>query len=277
MKLFLGLIIGLAAGGGVVYWLMKQKLDRQQKELEQSRQVLVEIEQAQSSRRKELEESLKADYRQRFENETKVLSDEYDGKIQALEAEISALKSQTASTEVPPVIPATLTIDPSPTSPQLPTGNDVVNGTSELATPSPEPSPVVRSLREQLAAIGQPGRLSGISQLMRYAGSTDTAIREQVAISLGQITASRMIGADVQRAIPLLGQLSRDRSPLVRRAAIEALGQIRSEQVIPVLERSLRDTDRQVVKAASWAIAKFKFFRTNQPAPPPQKPDDKTK
>jgi HEAT repeat protein len=273
MKLFLGLIIGLAAGGGVVYWLMKQQLDRQQKELQQSQQILLEVQQAQVDRRKELENTLEADYRKRFENETMALSSQYNGKIKALEAEVAALKKQAVSEAPPVVVPTTLTLAPEATS--APPSVSTTNGTSDVVEPLPVPSPVARSLQEKLASIGTMGRLSGIAQLVRHADSPDTGIREQVAISLGQLTASRMIGADVQRAIPVLGRLSRDRSSAVRRAAIEALGQIRSEQVIPFLERSLRDTDRQVVKAASWAIAKFKFFRTNQPAPPPpQKPDN---
>lgn len=274
MKLFLGLIIGVAAGGGVVYWLMRQQLDRQQKELLQSQQVLAEVRQAQADRHKELENTLAADYRKRLEHETMTLSNQYDGKIKALEAEIATLKEQVAASEVPPVVvPTTLTL--APEAPPA-TPSEIVNGMSETVEPSPAPSPIARSLNEQLADIGRLGRLSGIPQLVRCADSPDSAIREQVAMSLGQLTASRMVGADVQRAIPVLDRLSRDRSAAVRRAAIEALGQIRSEQVIPTLERSLRDSDRQVVKAASWAIAKFKFFRKNPPAPPPQAPDNRS-
>jgi len=66
---------------------------------------------------------------------------------------------------------------------------------------------------------------------------------------------------DAQRAIETLGKLAQDYDREVRQTAVEALGMIKSEKVIPLLQKALRDTDSLVAKSASAALNKFKFYR----------------
>ncbi|TVQ19971.1 MAG: HEAT repeat domain-containing protein [Leptolyngbya sp. DLM2.Bin15] len=148
-----------------------------------------------------------------------------------------------------------------------------VPATPPAEAPAPPAIPPTPDLQQRLVALGQSGQLANVSHVARHANSADPTIRQQVAVSLGQLVASRMVGTDVHRIIPVLDRLSRDAKAPVRCAAVESLGQIRSEQVIPILERSRRDSHPQVVKAASWAIAKFKFFRQAPPPSPPPSPD----
>jgi HEAT repeat protein len=47
----------------------------------------------------------------------------------------------------------------------------------------------------------------------------------------------------------------------VRLAAVEALGKIKSDKVIPLLQKALRDPDSNVVKSANHALNQVKFYR----------------
>jgi HEAT repeat protein len=116
--------------------------------------------------------------------------------------------------------------------------------------------------------LGNYGQVTAIPTLTEYANHPDNRIRELAASALGSIAAAQGIKAEIQRAIPLLGKLSRDSEPLVRQAAVEALGKIKSETVIPLLSLALRDCNSDVVKAASAAINNYKFYPMSQPKKP---------
>jgi HEAT repeat protein len=58
----------------------------------------------------------------------------------------------------------------------------------------------------------------------------------------------------------------------VRQSAVESLGKIKSESVIPYLKQALRDSDPNVVKLASTALSKFKFYPLNQGTKPTKMP-----
>lgn len=124
------------------------------------------------------------------------------------------------------------------------------------------------NIAEAIITLANSGQVKYIPKLAEYIHHPDSHIRESVASALGVIAGSQGIKAEIQRAIPLLGKLSRDSSPLVRRSAVEALGKIKSEAVIPLLSLALRDSDRNVVKAASAALSKFKFYPMNQKMKP---------
>ena len=85
--------------------------------------------------------------------------------------------------------------------------------------------------------------------------------RKLAASALGNIAAANPLRIDGQRAIETLGKLAQDYAPEVRQTAVEALGMIKSEKVIPLLQKALRDTDSAVAKSASAALNKFKFYR----------------
>jgi hypothetical protein len=123
-----------------------------------------------------------------------------------------------------------------------------------------------QELAEKIAVMGNLGQVAYIPKLREYINHPDSSIRERIASALGTIAASHNRNAEVQRAIPLLGKLSQAPEPAVRRAAVAALGNIKAETVIPFLKQSLRDSDRDVVKLASTALGKFKFYPINQGA-----------
>jgi len=107
-----------------------------------------------------------------------------------------------------------------------------------------------------------------VAQLMGCVQSHDKETRKLAASALGQMAAANALRSEGQRAIETLGKLAQDVYPEVREAAVEALAMIKSEKVIPLLQKSLRDTDSGVAKSASAALNKFKFY----PRTPATKP-----
>ncbi|MBD0306605.1 MAG: HEAT repeat domain-containing protein [Microcoleus sp. T1-bin1] len=107
-----------------------------------------------------------------------------------------------------------------------------------------------------------------VAQLMGCVQSQDKETRKFAASALGQMAAANALRSEGQRAIEALGKLTQDFYPEVREAAVEALAMIKSEKVIPLLQKSLRDTDSGVAKSASAALNKFKFYPRTPAAKP---------
>ena len=84
--------------------------------------------------------------------------------------------------------------------------------------------------------------------------------RLETIAALQAVTDNRPVNAETLQAVELLGELSLDLDATVRRAAVAAIGRIPSTEAIPYLERALRDSDSDVVGAASEAIARYKFY-----------------
>ncbi|PSB29194.1 PBS lyase [filamentous cyanobacterium Phorm 46] len=99
-----------------------------------------------------------------------------------------------------------------------------------------------------------------LAQLMGCVQSQDTETRKFAASALGKMGAANPLRIDGQRAIETLGKLAQDVQPEVREAAVEALATIKSEKVIPLLQKALRDTNGRVAQSASAALNKFKFY-----------------
>ena len=94
-------------------------------------------------------------------------------------------------------------------------------------------------------------------------------------MAVGQLAEAHGVRLE-QRVLPTLAKLVRDPDAMVRQAAIEALGQIRSEKVIPLLQLGLRDGNVQVTRAATVAVNRFKMYRVGLPqSPQPQPPKKK--
>lgn len=119
------------------------------------------------------------------------------------------------------------------------------------APPSPAPQP---TLEETIAAIASPTRLKP------YLRHPSHRARAALAATLGKIVRGQPMRAEVSQAIETLAILAQDRSAVVRQAAIEAIASVKSDRVIPLLQRALHDCDRNVIKTASAAIARFKFY-----------------
>ncbi|MFP3326136.1 HEAT repeat domain-containing protein, partial [Planococcus sp. SIMBA_160] len=76
-----------------------------------------------------------------------------------------------------------------------------------------------------------------IPQVKTHAWHKDDEIRAASALALGQMIADKTVNHEVKQAIDCLAMLTRDRVPQVRQVAVQALGKIRSEDVIPPLTR----------------------------------------
>jgi chromosome segregation ATPase len=113
---------------------------------------------------------------------------------------------------------------------------------------------------QDIQVFRQAPSYSSVAQLMGCVQSQDTETRKFAASALGNMGAANALRTDGQRAIETLGKLAQDFHPEVREAAVEALAMIKSEKVIPLLQKALRDTDSSVAKSASAALNKFKFY-----------------
>ncbi|MCU0541790.1 MAG: HEAT repeat domain-containing protein [Oscillatoriaceae cyanobacterium Prado104] len=135
--------------------------------------------------------------------------------------------------------------------------------------PQPQPTQFDRPAGIQLPQISTPTpRYYSVAQLMGCVQSRNPDDRKFAAVSLGRMAAANALRSDGQRAIETLGKLTQDANFEVRLAAVEALGTIKSEKVIPLLQKALRDSNSAVAKSASAALNKFKFYpRTPDPKP----------
>lgn len=79
-----------------------------------------------------------------------------------------------------------------------------------------------------------------------------------MATVLGKTIADQPNSLEVERAITYLEKLSQDSSSLVRKAAVNSLGKIESDRVIPSLELALKDSDLEVVAIASQVLNNYK-------------------
>ncbi|HBE21605.1 MAG TPA: hypothetical protein DDW51_29420 [Cyanobacteria bacterium UBA11367] len=125
-----------------------------------------------------------------------------------------------------------------------------------------------QELGEKILAWGESGANMYISPLLELVYNSDSYIRQNVALALGKITASKTNRFDCDRVISVLGKLTKDPAASVRQSAVEALGKIKSERVIPFIQNALRDSDGNVVKSASAALNQVKFYRLSQGSKP---------
>ncbi|MEG4441763.1 HEAT repeat domain-containing protein [Microcoleus sp. AT9_B5] len=121
---------------------------------------------------------------------------------------------------------------------------------------------------EQHLPIARQAPSYSLPQLMGCVQSQDKETRKFAASALGKLAAANALRSEGQRAIETLGKLAQDIHPEVREAAVEALAMIKSEKVIPLLQKALRDIDSGVAKSASAALNKFKFYPRTPPAKP---------
>lgn len=290
VSFLLGLIIGLLVGAGFVFWALQRKLKETQSELRQTKRTIEDLSRAHELRVQDTVQSLQRDYRRQLESETAALTQRYEARL--LE---TAKPSQTAASAVsdvsvaapsapiaqpvpqaaplPPIAdpweqPVTVVPEPAlSVAPVAPVNSAPVDSAPVEVTPSQPPAG-----RDPQTAIATWVKSGGaISQVLAYGNSPDATLRQQVAIALGQRYRGLPIRPGDQAVVAALSTLSRDSNPGVRQSAVEALGGLKSAAVIPMLQRSLRDTDTGVVRAASLAIAQFKHYPTPLPVKPKAK------
>jgi len=107
-------------------------------------------------------------------------------------------------------------------------------------------------------AWGNQKKTTIIPQVEAYVWDEDERVRAGVALTFGQLIAEKTVDDQVEQALQQLGNLSCDRAPLVRQCAVQSLGKIRSEAVIPFLTRALQDADLDVVASASAILNNYK-------------------
>ena len=136
----------------------------------------------------------------------------------------------------------------------------VSDSLSVNSQPSQNSTEIKKNLKDKVTSRRE---FSGadIPQLIGDQYDSNSDIRTQLASSLGKVGVSGSTSKEVNQAIVTLGKLCQDPDQKVRQAAVEALGNIKSVKVIPLLKLGLRDTDADVVKSASAAMDKFKGYR----------------
>lgn len=117
----------------------------------------------------------------------------------------------------------------------------------------------LEDLTQEILAWGQSKDLKHLAKLMQYATHSDAIVRSHVATSLGRIVSAHPMRGDVERSIPVLGKLTNDSDVKVRVYAVQSLGTIRSQEVLPYLERALRSPSGSVTKAANRALQNLKL------------------
>ncbi|MBD1854622.1 MULTISPECIES: HEAT repeat domain-containing protein [Leptolyngbya] len=117
----------------------------------------------------------------------------------------------------------------------------------------------LEDLTQEILAWGQSKDLKHLAKLMQYATHSDVIVRSHVATSLGRIVSAHPMRGDVERSIPVLGKLTNDSDVKVRVYAVQSLGSIRSQEVLPYLEQALRSPSGSVTKAANRALQNLKL------------------
>ena len=127
-------------------------------------------------------------------------------------------------------------------------------------------SETLENLTQDILAWGASKDLKYLPKLMQSATSSDSIVRGNAAIALGQIALSHPVRKEIEQAIPVLGKLTQDSNLQVREFAVQALGSIRSEKVLPYLESALLSSSGGVKKAANDAIQSLKLHYGKTPA-----------
>jgi hypothetical protein len=117
---------------------------------------------------------------------------------------------------------------------------------------------VEADLSAKILRLGKSGQINQVIYLTRYANHTDSRVRSAVAKALGNL-AINWRGTIVESMIPVLGRLSQDSKSEVRLAAVESLGKIQSNKVLPWLQRAQRYSDGSARKAATTALQRLKL------------------
>lgn len=117
----------------------------------------------------------------------------------------------------------------------------------------------LEDLTQEILAWGQSKDLKHLAKLMQYATHSDAIVRSHVATSLGRIVSAHPMRGEVERSIPVLGKLTNDSDLKVRVYAVQSLGTIRSQKVLPYLEQALRSPSGSVTKAANRALQNLKL------------------
>jgi hypothetical protein len=308
----ISLILSILAiiGVVVVFWFLQRKINHQK---QQTRKTFESLETHHETQLRETLVSLEEKHQTQLAREMVEVRKQLEARLQeaiaslqasqptpapqAAETPEKAVPTQPTASEPPEEIPpqiVTRHIDRSTALPEAERQDQIPEEERQEQTPEesvaqpsqeqPEQPPAeqplhfshpkTQALGEEIRAMGDSARVTDIPRLIQHASHSESRIRQLAAASIGRIASSQGVKAEVQRAIPVLGNLCQDPDAAVRQSAVEALGQIKSEKAIPFLKLALRDSDSDVVKVASDAISHFKFYSVTpaQKSPPKSPP-----
>lgn len=286
MTLLIGIIIGVGLAILAYWFYLKPAADQQQTEMRRLRKALDEKERVFESRLKDTVQSLQRDHQSQLESQTTRLKQQYEGQIQALEAQLAAASKSAEPPieasmvgEVPSTSTAVAKVDATPAEAVLSPAAPELS-----ADPLPAPPATIATIQNaslaapplstKMAVTGALGvGVADLPGLIRSLWGASTEERQETIATLGDVLSVYGKRIESQAAIATLGKLSRDADPQVRLKAIEALGRVASDKVIPLLKLALRDPDPAVVQAASGAITWYKGFPVrSKPAKAAPKP-----
>jgi hypothetical protein len=262
MGFVIGLIIGLAAGAAIAYFLSSKKSSAQAATIQDLKRQLDLAESEHERRLREATTRLQRDY----------------------QAQLKAVQAQAAPTTRPEPTPPNALASPPPTAsqPTEPLPKPATAPPEPKASASPvtatAPTPVPQSVSQspdvptpsvqRVPGTEPPTDITDPNALLAASYSPKADDRGQVAAAIASILPTA--GPKEQaRWFPVLGRLARDTEAEVRLRAIQALGGVKSPKRMPLLRRALRDTDPAVVEAASAMLSQSKG--RSLPKPPSQK------
>lgn len=226
MAFVLGALVGLVVGAIAIYVLLSRRIEAQ---VHQNNELQNKLKQAE------------ADHERRLKVATDRLRQDYAAQ------RLSAAPPSPATTPTPEVPPPAAMPEPAANVAAAPEPQPLA-AAAPPALPRSAPSGSKAPQPAQVAV--DPFSLGG---LMADSYAPDAGVRCDVATAI----ATQFPGSPA-KALPILGRLSRDGDPMVRLAAVQALGRVKSARGLPWLRRALKDADPAVVEAANLAIARFR-------------------
>ncbi len=297
--LILGFVIGGVIGFVTAYFTQQSLIQSKEKEIEQSQEKIKDLEADFDTLFQEKIDALQAEHRLELSNKLDTLKQQYETRIQRIEnhqkenksliPKVNLVSKNTSSQanltaeinpdEEPTEIGKTHTkqnianfpdleeeptkIDASPNK-TFPLTQDPDEEVTEIDTRFDCGSSKVQNnqdkLEKQLLAGKNYSQLVDIAVLKQHIYHSDSHIRQLVASTLGDVIQGMPFRVEFQGVITSLEKLCRDPEPTVRLAAIKSLGNIKSAKVIYLLKSALRDTNSDVVKAASEIISRYKSY-----------------
>lgn len=254
MGFLIGLVMGLGVGVTIAYFLTSQRTTARAAELQDLKRQL------------DLAES---EHERRLREATTQLRQDYEAQLRAAQTP-PAYPPQSVGEVSPAPVPRSERPSDSPQSPSPSTIEAVSPITATAPTPIPqpvqpppaEPSPPVRDRPRSEPPPALETTDPHVLLAASYSPRTDTRVEVASAIA-GLLSTS---GAKAQaRWMPVLGRLSRDAEPDVRRSAIQALQFAKSPKRLTLLQKALRDADPSVVETANAILSQLKGRSGSQP------------
>ena len=255
----IGVLIGVAIGVGITYFLMQRTIRRQNNAIQQA---LSRSNRLQDDHARELKATLakmESDYEQQLAAKIERYQDTHEEQLTSLEAEYEARIAALTNVDLreipedavpaPPGLQPAAPPDLQPAAPFSPIPDPWVEASGRRS-----PSPVTATMPPARPDTAQPDTARP--------DAAPTA-QAQAAAELGKAAATnRKIAV---RVVPQLGKLLKDSDADVRLAAVTGLQESGSIKAIPFLRQALRDPDSRIVAAASQALSRFKG--TKKPTP----------